>query len=392
MKKLLPALVIAALSLAAWSAPANAQGTATSLCIWSINSISGQLACVPVDGTNPLPVSASASISGWPGSTQTTGTPISVTTSGVTGTLPSGAVVLATNVGTTNTAFCKLGASATTSDTPIFPNSSVSFTVGANTQLTCITSTSTTTVNMSGGAGLPTGWGGGGSGGSGSNASVGATGAAVPASATYVGITSAGNLTGWNGAVTQSGSWTVTANDSIADGADVAQGAKADSACGSDAGTCTLIALVKRLNGTASTTATNTGAAVPAGTNRIGYTSDDPCAQGTKTQVPISQTASTKIISGTSAKKTYVCSLVLIAGAAEIVNVIEGTGSTCGTGTTVLAGSSTAANGLSFAANGGLTIGGFGSALVAGAAAADDVCLTQSGSNRVSGWATYVQQ
>lgn len=37
----------------------------------------------------------------------------------------------------------------------------------------------------------------------------GATGAAVPSGAQYIGINSGGNLTGWNGAVTQSGTWTV---------------------------------------------------------------------------------------------------------------------------------------------------------------------------------------
>lgn len=37
----------------------------------------------------------------------------------------------------------------------------------------------------------------------------GATGAAVPSGAQYMGINSGGNLTGWNGAVSQSGTWTV---------------------------------------------------------------------------------------------------------------------------------------------------------------------------------------
>lgn len=119
-----------------------------------------------VDTTGKLCVNAavSASITGFPTS-QSTGTPISVTSSagGVAGTLPTGAVVVATNVGTTNGAYCKLGASATTSDQFIAPNGGwFAFTVGASTQLTCITSTSTTTVNMVGGSGLPTGTGGGG--------------------------------------------------------------------------------------------------------------------------------------------------------------------------------------------------------------------------------------
>lgn len=123
--------------------------------------------------------SVSASITGFP-TVQTTGTPIAVTTGGVTGTLPAGAVVVASNPGTTNTAFCKLGASASTSDQPIPPNGGwFAFTVGANTQLTCITSTSTTTVNMVGGSGLPTGSGGGGGGSGGGGAVTVAAGADV---------------------------------------------------------------------------------------------------------------------------------------------------------------------------------------------------------------------
>ena len=110
------------------------------------------LNCQAVSSGNPLPVSASvsASISGF--TATSTGTPISVTTGGVTGTLPAGAVVVATNVGATNGAYCALGASATTSSQYLSPGGGwFAFTVGASTQLTCITSTSTTTVNMTGG-------------------------------------------------------------------------------------------------------------------------------------------------------------------------------------------------------------------------------------------------
>lgn len=114
--------------------------------------------CIPVDSSNPLPVTGALSIlaGGFPG-TQTTGTPILVTTGGVSGTLPAGLVVVASNVGITNAAYCKLGALATTSDQYIGPGGWFAFTVGTATQLTCITSTSTTTVNMVGGAGIPTG-------------------------------------------------------------------------------------------------------------------------------------------------------------------------------------------------------------------------------------------
>lgn len=119
-------------------------------------------------------VMATATIAGFP-TAQSTGTPISVSTVSATGTLPSGTVVVASNVGATNGAYCKLGASATTSDQLIPPNSWFAFTVGANTQLSCITSTSTTTVNMVGGSGIATGSGGGGGGGGGGSVTQGTT-------------------------------------------------------------------------------------------------------------------------------------------------------------------------------------------------------------------------
>jgi hypothetical protein len=109
--------------------------------------------------------------------------------------------------------------------------------------------------------------------------------------------------------------------------------------------------------------------------------------------VAISQTASTKVISAASSKKNYICTLVLIAGAtAETVNVVEGTGSTCGTGTAAIAGSTTAANGLAFAANGGLAAIGGKAVALPGSGTNVDTCLTQAGANRVAGWLTYVQQ
>jgi hypothetical protein len=119
----------------------------------------------PVSSTNPLPVSGafSATFSGFqPSATGSVGTPITATTAGAAGSLPTGTVVIATNAGATNTAYCQLGSSASTSAQPIAPNSGwFAFTVGSATQLACATSNSTTTVNLLGGSGLPTGGGGG---------------------------------------------------------------------------------------------------------------------------------------------------------------------------------------------------------------------------------------
>jgi hypothetical protein len=63
------------------------------------------------------------------------------------------------------------------------------------------------------------------------------------------------------------------------------------------------------------------------------------------TSTPISITANTQIISGTSAKQTYICSINLIVGAADNVALVEGTGTTCGTGIAGIAGGATATGG-----------------------------------------------
>ena len=163
----------ATLLLLSWTGPLfalNNGAPVAYLYCYSGTAPASPLSWSPCSSLNPLNItgSFSATISGFPGSTQTTGMPIAVTTGGVTGTLPAGATVVATNVGTTNGAYCKLGASASTSDQFIGPNGGqFPFTVGTNTQLTCITAASTTTVNMVGGAGISTGSNGGGGGGGG---------------------------------------------------------------------------------------------------------------------------------------------------------------------------------------------------------------------------------
>ncbi len=271
-------------------------------------------------------VSVSASVTGFP-TTQTTGTPISVTTGGVTGTLPAGTVVVASNVGTTNAAYCKLGASATTSDQYIAPSGGwFAFTVGAATQLTCITSTSTTTVNMVGGSGLPTGTGGGSGGG---------------AAITNYALETGGNL-------------------------------------------AAVLAAVQ--------------AAVPAGTNLIGYTSGDPCAQQNvaKVNTPISMqnTTTVKLVALASAKKIYICSLSLIASGATVFSIADGTkvSTECDTAAEAVIGATVASHGLSLAANGGISYGNGTGTVAFTTTAAHDLCLFQSGSVDLSGNITTVQQ
>lgn len=118
----------------------------------------------------------------------------------------------------------------------------------------------------------------------------------------------------------------------------------------------------------------------------------NPCASVAPTVVAISQTGSTKLVSAVAAKKNYICSILIVAATAEIVNLIEGTGSTCGSTQAALVGSTTAANGLSFAANGGFAQGDGNAAVITGTGTALDLCLTQNSTARIAGFVTYVQR
>lgn len=133
-------------------------------------------------------------------------------------------------------------------------------------------------------------------------------------------------------------------------------------------------------------------AALPAGTNVVGYTSNDPCTQAAKTNLAISfQTTSiAQIIALSGTTKIYVCSLSLISSVATVFSITGGTGSNCGT-PAALIGTTSATHGLSLAANGGLTLGN-GAGTVAVTAAGSELCIVQSGAGDISGNLTYVQQ
>lgn len=375
MKRLLAALAfLAAIGLA----PAHAAGP-NSICYTTDNTN-----CIPVSPTNPFPVAASASISGF--QPASTGTPISVTTGGVTGSLPTGAVVAAFNVGTTNTAYCKLGASATTSDIAIPPQSWFAFTVGAATQMTCITSTSTTTVNLVGGSGLPTGAGGGGGGSGGGGAVTMASGAVSS------GAYSAGSLAAGAGV----------------DGWDLTQGTKADAAY-SGSGSASVVAALKGIYA-------SVNGAIAAGTNIIGkvgidqttpgttnnvslsYGSaavvDNPCQTVAKNFTPINITSTTtaQVIAPTASKKTYICSFSIQTASANNVAVVEGTGGTCGTGTAGVYGGATPGSGLNLAANEGIAMGNGSSPVLATAGTNVGFCLAASAATNLAGHVTWVQK
>jgi hypothetical protein len=105
--------------------------------------------------------------------------------------------------------------------------------------------------------------------------------------------------------------------------------------------------------------------------------------------IPISQITSTDI--KTLTNKGQICSIVLVAPDAEVISLVQGTGTVCATGIAALIGATTAANGISLAANGGFTATSSAPWLVM-TTTAQHLCLLQSGSGRVAGVITYVDK
>lgn len=207
-----------------------------------------------------------------------------------------------------------------------------------------------------------------------------ATGSAVPANALYEGINVAGNIRGLTG-VNPTGTVFAAQTDLT-----------------SVAGTTTVTGTGAAGAGVQRVTVSNDSSLAAnqsVNMNQIGGTAvvADPCQANAKTSVAISQTANTQIIAGTSAKKTYICSIMVVGADAENISLVEGTVTVCGTGTAAVIGGTTAANGPNMAANGGFTMGnGAATVAIASNANADNVCLFQSGSGRIAGVVTYVQQ
>lgn len=125
------------------------------------------------------------------------------------------------------------------------------------------------------------------------------------------------------------------------------------------------------------------------GTNTITL---DPCQVNAGSQALISLTASGQLITGTASKQTYICALDLVTATAQNIALVEGTGTTCGTGTAGMAGGTTAATGWNFAANSGLVKGAGSNWVFKTATAADNVCLLLSSTGQTSGSVRYVQQ
>lgn len=126
----------------------------------------------------------------------------------------------------------------------------------------------------------------------------------------------------------------------------------------------------------------------------------DPCMYQLKSNAAFSTTpnnANVALVTGVSAKKIYVCSFTVIVSAATAISLTEGSSSTCGTSNQAavmgVASNGTLANGLSLAANGGVTLGSGVGTVAQTATNADYLCIaSSSASANVAGNLTYIQQ
>jgi len=113
----------------------------------------------------------------------------------------------------------------------------------------------------------------------------------------------------------------------------------------------------------------------------------DPC-QGavTTTPISISSAATSVIVAGTSAKKTYICGMMLFSAGTTNVGIVQGSGSTCGTSTLGLIGGATAGTGPNLTAQAGFNASPAGYHIAATTVNANDICLINGSAIQVSGY------
>jgi hypothetical protein len=120
----------------------------------------------------------------------------------------------------------------------------------------------------------------------------------------------------------------------------------------------------------------------------------DPCQSNlhSKALVNIVTATSTKIVTGTASKKTYVCGMTVYPAGTTNFAIVEGSGTNCGTSALGLIGGNTAATGIIATAQAGFVSNGGGYSVMAATVNANDVCIITSAAVQLSGVVDYVQQ
>ena len=127
------------------------------------------------------------------------------------------------------------------------------------------------------------------------------------------------------------------------------------------------------------------------GTNSILFNACQSVAL-TSTSINVASATTTRIVAPVSAKKTYLCSLFLFSAGTNNVAIVEGTGGTCGSGTTGVIGGATAVSGTQLTAQVGFVLPntGYPQAITSGTNV--DLCLITSTNTQLSGVIMWAQQ
>lgn len=327
-------------------------------------------AAISVDpnGNQCIVVSVSASITGF----TPNGNFAVLTSAGTSGSvaLPAGTTVAFQNTGTT-TVSCTLGvgsALATANEIQVPASSTVFVTPGSNTFGACIDQTGSTsnTIVLAGGSGLGTGFGGGGGGGSGGTVNQGSPNGGGANAWPVVDSAVASALTTGSG-------WLQTIATNT--GAAVPAGTNVIGKVGIDQTT------------PGTTNGVQVNAALPAGTNTIGNVGSDPSSgKGTPSSVAInvSTATTTQLVALSGSTKIYVTSYDVIAAGTGNITFEYGTGTACATGTTALTGA------YNLTAQAGIAKGnGIGAVLVVPAGNA--LCVLTSAGVQMSGSVSFQQ-
>jgi hypothetical protein len=291
----------------------------------------------------------------------------SVTTTSTAYALPAGAVVIAYNTGA-NAVTIKLGASGVSvvaGQADVVPAGGwMAFSVGTATAYAVIGNGGPSSVVISGGSGLPTGAGGGG------GSSAVPTGAAGSPSASVLTVQGVASMTPLYANETQWG--------------------------GAALGAATAMGTAPSGNVLGTNADLFVGGAAASSSNPlpVAFGAADACMAQPHAFTPISVTsaASTQIVANAGSKKIYVCHILLVAGTADNVAIVEGAGTACATSTVGVIGGSTAATGVNAGANGGFVAGSGQMAVAATATAGDNLCLITSGTGPLSGVIVTAQQ
>lgn len=110
--------------------------------------------------------------------------------------------------------------------------------------------------------------------------------------------------------------------------------------------------------------------------------------------VAVSSASSVQVITAANAnERVVICSMALGSIGGSSFSVVEGTGTTCATGTAAMAGGTTAATGFGIAANGSpIQVGGGIGPILETKTVGDNVCLIVSGTGPLAGYIAYEQQ